>query len=68
MFRKGGQSTAIVSGGRRKVHTTFEGGQERGMSDRVLLSFQPTTWALLHPLLQMVVSLLRSMISRQESC
>ena len=25
MFREGGNTTAIVSGGRRKVHTTFDG-------------------------------------------
>ena len=28
MLRRGGTSTSIVSGGRRKVHTTFEDGRE----------------------------------------
>ena len=28
MLRKGGTSTSIVSGGRRKVHTTYEDGRE----------------------------------------
>lgn len=28
MFREGGHTTAIVSGGRRKVHTTFDDGSE----------------------------------------
>ncbi|GAX74324.1 hypothetical protein CEUSTIGMA_g1773.t1 [Chlamydomonas eustigma] len=28
MFREGGNSTAIISGGRRKVHTTFDDGGE----------------------------------------